>query len=290
MTILNTASDGFFNVLIVLHRTLSHHGAMHRDRLLGLCAPGPHEDVKRLRETLLRWTQLGLFKESDDGKLSLDRVDKDPKRLPSICRQLLFSESNNQNFWDNERTLAADFTRALAFILSQDIYANEFGAHAQVQALEQRQVRDENRRMLQNDVRWNGLRFWGDYLGFFWVDQRRWPDPTAAIRDELSEVFGNQNELSAADFIARLAERLPVLDDGRYRLQIEDILDPSEWPRPTRPDLLSTSLSRSLWRLSQPGGPLRLDMRADAGSGRTLQRARGHAWQSFTHVLLAGAN
>ena len=286
MTILNIANDGFFNVLIVLHRTLALHGPMDRERLLGLCANGSDGDVKRLRETLLRWTQLGLFKESDDGKLTLNQSDKDCERLPAICRHLLFSESNNQNFWDSEGTLAADFTRALAFILSQDIYAHVFDTHAHVQELEQLQVRDDTRRILQNDVRWNGLRFWGDYLGFFWVDQRRWPDPTAAVRDELPAVFGKQKEFPANDFIVRLAERLPILDGGHHRLEIEDMLDSSEWQRPARPDLLSTSLSRALWRLSQPGGPLRLEPRADAGNGRTLQRAHGRDWQTFTHVVL----
>ena len=285
MTILNTASDGFFNVLIVLHRTLALHGPMDRDRLLRLCAAVPDGDAKRLRGTLLRWTQLGLFKQSDDSKLTLDRTDKDYKRLPAICRRLLFSELNNQKFWDSEGTLAADFTRALAFILAQDIYAHEFDTHAHVQALEQRQVRDETRRILKNDVRWNGLRFWGDFLGFFWVDLRRWPDPTTAIRDELQNVFGGQKEFSATDFIARIAVRLPVLDGGHYRLLVERTLDSSEWQRPARPDLISTSLSRALWRLSQPGGPLRLESRADAGVGRTLQRADGRDWQTFTHVV-----
>jgi len=287
MTILNTASDGFFNVLIVLHRTLATHAPTDEDRLIRLCSPGPDHDTTRLRQTLLRWTQFGLFKTTENDKLTLDKVDKDPERLPAICRRLLFSDENNQGFWDNEGTRAADFSRALAFILAQDIYTSEFGAHAQVQALEQRQIRNEARRILQNDVRWNGLRFWDDYLGFFWVDHRRWPDPTEAIREELPEVFGKQNELPAQDLITRLGERLPVLDGGRYRLEIEAALEPSEWQPPVRPDLLSTSLSRALWRLSRPGGPLRLERRADAGDGRTLQRADGRDWQTFTHVSLA---
>ena len=285
MTILNTASDGFFNVLIVLHRTVAQHSSIDRNRLLRLCS-GNDNDSKRLRETLNRWTQLGLFHASDNGTLKLDKADKNPDRLPSICRRLLFSEINNQNFWDNENNRAADFTRATAFILSQDIYASKFDTHAVVQALEQRQVRDETRRILQNDVRWNGLRFWGDYLGFFWVDHRRWPDPTTAIREELGEVFDKEKELTALDFIAQLSERIPVLDGGRYRLEIENILDTTEWQRPTRPDFLSTSLSRALWRLAQPGGPLRLESRADTSKGCTLQRAGGREWRTFTHALL----
>ena len=288
MTILNTASDGFFNVLIVLHRTLARHGAIERDRLLGLCATGPSYDSKRTRETLLRWTQLGLFKASDDGKVALDKADRDPERLSSICRRLLFSDVNNHNFWDNEGTRAADFTRALAFILAQDIYSEEFDTHSQVQELERKLVRDETRRILQNDTRWNFLQHWAHFLGFFWMDQRRWPDPTVAVREELPFVFRNQRELAAADFVARLGERLPVLDGGRYRLKIENILDPSEWKGPVRSSLLSTSLSRALWRLSRPGEPLRLDDRADAGDGRTLQRAGSQDWQTFTHVLYPG--
>jgi hypothetical protein len=286
MTILNTASDGLFNVLIVLHRTLTTHGPMDEDRLIRLCSPAESPNKDQLRQTLRRWKQLGLFRSGENDKLTLDKADKNPDRLPANCRRLLFSDENNQRFWDNESALAADFTRALAFILAQDIYVNEFGAHAKVQALEHRQFRDESRRLLQNDTRWNGLRHWGDYLGFFWEDQRRWPDPTAAIREELPEVFGGHNELPAQDFITRLGERLPVLDGGRYRLEIEAALDPAEWQSPARPDLLSTSLSRALWRLSRPGGPLRFERRADAGDGRTLQRAGGRDWQTFTHVLL----
>ena len=286
MTILNTASDGFFNVLIVLHRTVAKYGPMERERLLKLCSASPNDDGKRLRATLLRWTQLGLFKESVDGKIALDEADQNPEDLPSICRRLLFSETNNQNFWDSKGTLAADFTRGLGFILAQDIYAHEFSSHPAVQALEQKQVRDEGRRILQNDTRWNFLTFWGDYLGFFWVDHRRWPDPTVALRDELPAVFGTYDELPATDFVSRVAGHLPVLDGGRYRHEVEETLHPSEWRRPARADLLSTSLSRALWRLSQPGGTLRLEKRADAGDTRTLQRADGREWTSFSHALL----
>jgi hypothetical protein len=249
---------------------------MDMDRLIRLCSPTHDDDVTKIRQTLLRWTQLGLFRTTENDKLALDKLDKDPERLPAVCRRLLFSDENNQRFWDNEGTRAADFTRALAFILAQDIYISEFGTHPKVQSLEQLQFQDENRRLLQNDVRWNG---------FFWVDQRRWPDPTAAIREELTEVFGKQNELPAQEFITRLGERLPVLDGGRYRLEIEAALEPAEWHPPTRPDLLSTSLSRALWRLSRPGGPLRFESRADAGNGRTLQRSGGRDWQTFTHAL-----
>lgn len=284
MTILNTASDGFFNVLIVLHRTVARGGPLERDQLLERCKTAPDADVQRLRQTLLRWTQLGLFQEQDN-KIALAPGDRDPERLQARCRELLFLGDNNQNFWDSEGTRAADFTRALAFVLAQNIYAEDFDNLPAVQTMEQRQVYEEGQRVLQNDVRWNGLRFWGDYLGFFWVDHRRWPDPTAAVREELPEVFGGALELPAAEFMTRLAERLPVLDGGRYRVKVENALDPAAWHRPAQDNLLSTSLSRALWRLARPGGPLQLDYRSDAIEGRILQGAGGRHWHTFTHVL-----
>jgi len=172
MTILNTASDGFFNVLIALHRTVARDGALDRDQLLGRCKTAPDADDQRLSQTLRRWTQLGLFQEQDN-QIALAPEDRDLERLPARCRELLFREDNNQNFWEQKDSGASDFARALAFVLAQDIYTADFETHASVQALEQRQIREVGRRALQNDVRWNGLRFWGDYLGFFWVDHRR---------------------------------------------------------------------------------------------------------------------
>lgn len=284
MTILNTASDGFFNVLIVLHRTVSRYGPMDRKRLLTLCSADPDSDPRRLSQTLSRWIQLRLFQEMD-GKIGLDKDHRNPEQLPALCRRILFREENNQNFWENEGTRSADFTRALAFLLTQDIYAQDFGTHATVQGLEQRQIRDEGRRALQNDVRWNGLRFWSRYLGLFWVDQRLWPDPTVALREDLPLIFGSDRELSAADFMRRLAEVLPVLDGGGYRVDVESALDPAEWHRPARADLLSTSLSRALWRLSRPGGSLGFEQRSDTADGRTLQRAGSRDWVRFTNVV-----
>lgn len=291
MTILNQTNDGRFNFLIVLHRVVAQHGSIDRERLLTLCSSGGDGDNQKYpSKTLLRWTQLGLFLESEDGRISLSKGYEDPKNLPSFCREVLFRDENNQNFWDSEGTRAADFTRGLAFILCQDIYSNDFNNHPQVQSLEGRQIGDESRRILGNDTRWNGLRAWSEFLGFFWSDPRLWPDPTSAIREELAGLFGAQQELTATAFIERIAERIPVLDQGRYRLEVERALDTQEWQAPARPNMLSTSLSRALWRLSRPGGPLRFEERSDAGDGRILQRSGGREWPRFTHVLFTQGN
>lgn len=285
MTILNIASDGLYNILIVLHKVVSIHGPIHKDKLVELCKPSNEGDITKLKQTLFRWTQLGLFKDSGSGELSLKKEDKDPEQLTKTCRRILFSASNNENFWDSEGTKAADFTRALSFILSQDIYASKFENHPDVQNLEEQLITDSAKRILQNNARWNGLLHWATYLGFLFEDKRRWPDPTVAMAEELPELFGKDVELSCNEFLIRLRERLPVLDGGDYRVSVENRLDTSKWQHSYNQKQLSTSLSRAIWRLSRPGGPIKLEARADSISSVILQGANGREWTNFSHVV-----
>lgn len=294
MTVLNIANDGYFNVLMALYRTIETFGSMEKERLLTLCSAGPDSDATRLRQTLTRWIQLGLFIEQNEQISLLSDIKKLTKKnknsgtydetcIPIQIRNILFQSKNNEGFWDSEGTLCADLTRGLAFLLAQDIYSVDIGSHVSVQQFEQLQVRDEDRRILQNDVRWNGLRSWGRYLGFLWQGNTLFIDPTRALREELPLIFSDAEILSASDFMLRIANVLPVLDGGRYRIEVESVLDHANWNRPAREDLLSTSLSRALWRLSQ-NGDLIFETRADARDGRSLQRSGGKNWDRFTHI------
>ncbi len=293
MTVLNIASDGYFNVLIVLYRAVFTFKPMDKETLVSICSAGI--DDSRLTQTLNRWLQLGLFVEKEN-KIYFTHANNTKNNKNKIIesrdisrnlRRVLFEEKNNDNFWSSEGTLSADLTRGLSFLLAQDIYHVEISSHANVQNIEQMQVKDDEYRILQNDVRWNGLRSWGIYLGFLWQGNVLIPDPTRAIYEEIELIFNNIETLTATDFMHRLAEVLPVLDGGQYRLEIESILEQSHWKKPLRDDLISTSLSRALWRLRQRG-VLSFDNRSDAIDGRTLQRADGQDWLKFTHVSIVG--
>lgn len=287
MTILNIASDGLHNVLIVLHRTVSTYGPMSKEKLFSLCRPESEGDFEKIRQTLLRWTQFGLFHESEDGDISLLKEDRDIRQLTATCRRITFSPENNENFWDKENSKCADFTRALSFFLAQNIYQSNFRSHSQVEGLEEQYIPDRQHRILQNDTRWNGFLHWASFLGFLWEDGRRWPDPTVAIREELPNVISSRTEIEAEAFIKRLAESLPVLDGGKYRLELESKLDSSKWQAPAKATQLSTSLSRALWRLSRPGGPIRLVDKSDPKNAFTLQGSAQRDWVRFSHVVAA---
>ena len=297
MTILNIANDGYYNVLVTLCGALAVEGDTNKDKLIDICSNKEENARKRVSQTLLRWTQLGLFVENDSKisfcddakniKLNKGNIDKFRDQLKSVIRNILFDQSNNKYFWDSERTKAADFTRALSWVLAQDIYNFSLAKIDKVQTFESLQIKDPEKRPIQNDVRLNGLRVWANYLGFACKFKELMVDPTEAIKQEVLCLFKKNKAYAADDFVSGLAERLPVLDGGEYRLKVERELDPQQWRKPQNPETLSTSLSRALWRL-ELSGFIELEARADARKNRVIQREDGHQLKSFTHVVYRG--
>lgn len=294
MSILNRPSDGLFNMVIVLYRTLLYEGPMNRDKLLSLVAPASvSEDGKMASSSLRRWTDLGLFEEVDEevrisknGRPSRDKAAAEAS-LASTMRRLVLTPANNANFWDAEGSASADFTRAVAWMLAQDVYRHAFCANHEAEAVEINQLGGKDRSLFQNNTRWSGFKAWAHFLGFGTLG--RYPkadvfqaDPTVAVRESLDAVFGKARELVVAEFIDRLAEELPVLDRGRYRVDVESQLHPESWDSP-KPQEVSTSLSRALIRLRE-AGVLRLEERADSPSRMEL-RLQGNRRLPVSHIL-----
>lgn len=292
MTVLNTPNDGSFNVLVVLFRALIDLGPTEPEELFAYCSAGLPEQPERLKHTLNRWTSFGLFR-NVDGRVRLADEFKIPKssdfaarELARFSRRLVFRQENNDRFWDSGESKSADLTRGLAWLLAQDIYKTKVGDTSAIQELEVNQLVDPTRRIVQNNVRLEALRVWGLALGFLWNADTPIIDPTAAISDDLASIFGSSDELNAEELQSRIATILPVLDGGIYRMEVESALDPASWRRPTKPELLSTALSRALWRLNDQGR-LILEHRSDTGNIRVLQRANGQEWVTFSHARIA---
>jgi hypothetical protein len=175
-------------------------------------------------------------------------------------------------------------SRGLSWILSQNVYAVDTSSHAKIQPLENGQISDLSKRIFQNDTRWNGLRTWMVYLGFGRPGAQVTIDPTDALRDVLTEIFAGQSTLLAADFVSNAAGILPVLDGGRYRKQMEEILNRAVWQAPPE-GRLSTSLSRALQRLEHEG-LIAVEARSDTAGGIVLQGTGPQPWRELTHIRL----
>ena len=229
------------------------------------------------RQTLNRWTELGLFR-LDQQKVTLaDPPDSDIRddfelisAVRRAARKRAFAPENNLDLWASEGSRAADLTRSLAWLLAQDVYRTTF------KDLEQRemdQIVDSGSRLLQNDTRLNGLRFWSHFLGFVRQPEGGDIDPTVAVRDCLSEVLKPGEDLPVDSFIARLSEVIPVLDRGVWRRAVESRIRPESLP-PLAAEQLSSGLSRAILCL-RVDEEVVFEQRADTGSSIVLTGQSG---------------
>ncbi|MGO4478711.1 protein DpdG [Massilia sp. 2TAF26] len=298
MTILNLASDGLHPQVIVLASVLAKQGPTDRDELISVCSVP--DDVGRMRAALARWLELGLFtEEAGTIKLNLDikrgaALDDTIDRLPGVCRQMLLQDQHCLPLWGPgaEPTevgvgRVSDFARGIAWALAQDIY-NLPEAAEKIEALEGSQV-TAPRNIFLNRTRWPGLRMWARYLGFgSGPDNNFLFDPTEVVRQELPHILGKDETMTAQVFLDQLSARVPVLDGGSYRNQIEMSLKTDTWRKPPTGHL-SMSLSIALRRLHL-NGTIVLELRADAGTGNVigLTGRNYRSWASFSHVRMIG--
>jgi len=291
MTVLNQTSDGQVNTLIVLVRASVRFGPRSRSDLLAIC--GGNLDIvdkAKLNGSFLRWSELGLFDTVDDltalrepyrSRLGSD-VSKAEARLPAILREIALLPENNARFWEQENSKSADLSRSLSWMLAQDVYSLDTSSHEAIEKLEITQVNDAQKRMFQNDTRYNTLKSWMSFLGFGRDGALFTVDPTVALRATLETVFDGDTPLPARAFLTKIAEVLPVLDTGLYRERVEDTLKDSAW-KPAVEGVLSTSLSRAIERLVD-AGELEFVQRDDNEDGLEMTGVGGRRWRTFPYI------
>ena len=297
MSILNQASDGLFNVLIVLVRAVVRFGPKSREELILICGGAADAfDTSQIARTLNRWTELGLFSEHNGSTIVIaerylsalgKNADEAEARLPKVARTVALEPANNARFWESEGAKSADLSRGVAWMLAQDVYTLDVNSDRLAELEGQQLVDSGAQKIAQNNTRWNGLKTWMLYLGFA-RDGVQWVvDPTHALREALPDIFGSNQELSAPAFVARAAGVLPVLDGGIYRVQVERVLKESAWPR-LRAGLVSSSLSRAIQRLDHEGF-ISLSDRSDTEGVVSLTGSNARTWRDVSHVALSQA-
>lgn len=304
MTIINLESDGLCPQLIVIFRAVAYSGKINTEELLRVCYPGtvPDSSVSnRLRGVLSRWTELGLFSKENE-EVSLNKpftkprgmtIDALTEKLPSFCRSLVMQPQNclplfpDGGIREEEGVgRCADLIRGLSWTLAQNIFNLPVTFDKQIETLEGTQTIG-GKYIFVNDTRWNGFRYWARYLGFASGEGSSFQiDPTKAINEALPSVFGAKKELLAADFLNGLSSILPVLDFGKYRMEVESNLDPTVWRKPTE-NHLSMSLSFALRRL-ELNQLIKLQGRADTGSSFRLTGRDFKTWNGFESVVWSG--
>jgi hypothetical protein len=142
--------------------------------------------------------------------------------------------------------------------------------------------------VFQNNTRWPGFESWSSYLGFGRrIGRNYFIDPTTAIKPHVAACLANGRDTEVRSFVEALADRIPVLDGGRYRRLVEEQLDPAAWMAPQAHEV-SSSLSRALLRLHEAGVIQLLDLADAPAKMSLLGRHRRSIWP-ISHVRLGGA-
>ena len=296
MSLLNRPGDGNRSVLTVIYKLLLQEGVLDYDRIIKLCAPEGIVEAKETRQTLNTWIDLGIFtKEADKVSINseIKRAERDLIHLPRHARERVIKKENNERFLEIEDSKASDFCRACSWLLSQDVYTFDCNSWNEAEPFIKQQTRDSAHLIAQNDTRWSGFKDWAVYLGFACIG--RFPksgsliiDPTNAIYKELDLIFGRTKTLTADQFLAKLSNQVPVLDDGEYRLIIEEELrkvsGENAW-RSAPGGQLSTSLSRAILRL-EVVGVLKCENKSDAPKRAILTGRNGSVINTFSHFTL----
>jgi hypothetical protein len=300
MSLLNLTNDGKRGVLVAIYRLLLAENSIQRDRLLSLCSPAGLSAEKHTRDTLSTWIELGLFDCSSEDRVSIhSRIPAKNRRedlLPICACQRALAPENNDRFWEADKSRSADFTRATAWLLAQDVYEAEYSSWDVVEPIMKTQIPGNHSIFGQNDTRWNGLRTWAPFLGFGWVGNTRGSaliiDPTEALRHALPLVFGQRLTLAADEFLATASALVPVFDHGVYRQLVEEKLRAHEsahaWLSPPEGQL-STSLSRAVLRLVSEG-TLRGENRADAPTRARLTGRKRVVLVEYSHFSFNPSN
>lgn len=281
MSIVNNASAGSsLSLLHLIDRVLLRKGKpVSRTEILELLRPEflPKSDgaKRRFEENLKFWIKEGIWAEDESG---ITTVPEDATEKNLAHRILTLIVRNSKDTTDSsilDGTRVEPFFRAMTCLLAQQAYTFMGG-----DVLEPGKYEEAVNKWLPGG---RGLNLtneltvflqYGKFLGFlepFGVGYI--VDPTRAIEPNLKSVFGGESKLLLKTFIDKLAELVPLLDGGRFRILLEPLMQDLGW-HPREVSQVSPALSHALVRL-ESSFQLRFDKASDDKNSMQLQLPGG---------------
>lgn len=119
------------------------------------------------------------------------------------------------------------------------------------------------------------VREYGRYLGFLELapDLNYYTDPTRAIKCFLPQIFGEQKVLPIKTFMANMAEVMPMMDGGEFRVKVQEMMAEKGWSA-SEGSNISTSTSLALRRL-EISQQIQLNVGSDDVASLSLQLPGG---------------
>lgn len=227
---------------------------------------------------------LGIVSKTGEGRITLtqEAPAKDSSSLVEYLERVLLDPELSAEH--NQRA----FAKAMAWFLTRDPQHPLAWKGGYRGLVYEDCGEDSGAYDLTDEARCQQFIHWAVYLGFAWRltlagQDAVFPDPTVALNRNLPRVIAGRGQVPIAEVLEGLADRLPVLEEGRVRDEVESLLAVDR----RRPEQqLSRSTSLALERLEQTGS-LRMDRIADAPAF-TLDRGAGP--RPFSHITWLGEN
>lgn len=238
-------------MLFALCRTISALEGPTRKDVVEWLSPAAYRltDAKSSTRTvndLIRGGQILRLVEGDGEELTstVDVSSIEAFRL-TVLQKALARENNTPLLGSTDA--AQELTWALTWTMSIDPTLGPFGFDRQIEVLQA----GIDPKPFRNADRWRDFVAWALFLGFGWNTPDGFvPDPTVAVLRNLDAALAPNERLRAADFVAKIADAIPVLDGGAYRLELDSLLGNEPG---TGRDELSGPLSLALLRLDRRG-------------------------------------
>jgi len=267
---------------------------MPRADLVGLCGyrtpktqvggTGTSPAWTLLNGTITTWKNLGMIEGEDDCiGLSHPFSAIETQDLVSLRRTVLLRLMTPENSPGGQE-LASDFTRLASWLLSQDPY--------RISQLKPDDVLELGNK--QGFVPWMGggryesYQEWADFCGLGMTTRYGYiTNPAPAIRMVLTE-WRTRNEMSKWTielFIKRLAEALPILESGAFRVKVDQETSQDDWNRRR----VSPCTSLALLQLQHEGECQLLDEAGDVADSYALLGRNFEVipnWQRTSHVRM----
>jgi hypothetical protein len=200
-------------------------------------------------------------------------------RLPLTLAELAFSESNPSNH---------DLAKLIAWYLTQDPLNPPYDEKSVIAALRRYPTLDAL--FGPKNQSYGQFEDWVVYLGFAWAhvspspEKKRsiTPDPTAYLRRVVGRVFetAGTSRLPASEFLNHCSLICPVLEGGRFRLEVEALGDIK-----VEADHLSPATSQAWLRLEEEGV---LSLISQSDSGGFVVLSDGGARRQVAEVQWVG--
>ena len=212
-------------------------------------------------EVISELRNLGLLIQTGDGclRVSSDAINVSDDGFVQLLQDRLIYPAEADNFGQGA------FPRALAWFLCQDPASPLLWGENHRNRVESDCGTEGGAFELTNSAGCNQFIYWARFLGFAWrlnIEKQNVviPDPTRSIAREMGRWEATTDWQPIGEVLSRLANRLPVLEGGAARTEIESRLGPE---KQRAGELISRSTTFALRRLER-SGQIQMERTADA--------------------------